>query len=122
MLLPVISFARKVELAIGGLLLITVVVLAVQVWMARHRADVTKEELHVASADLGAADVHAQEMRIYYRDREIKNVRVTKAIEANPDWASVELPDDVADQLRNSSGATREIPEPLQSDVPAEGR
>ncbi|MBD4920674.1 hypothetical protein GUF71_21715 [Xanthomonas citri pv. citri] len=122
MLPPVISLARKVELFIGGLLLLTVVVLVVQVLMARHSADVTKEELHVASADLGAADVHAQEMKIYYRDREIKNVQVTKAIEANPDWASVELPDDVADQLRNSAGTAREIPEPLQSDLPSEGR
>lgn len=122
MLPPVISLARKVELFIGGLLLITVVVLAVQVWMARHKADVVKEELHVASADLGAADVHTKEMRIYYRDREIKNVQVTKAIEANPDWASVELPDDVADQLRNSSGTERAVPEALPGYLPSEGR
>lgn len=122
MLPPIISLARKIELAIGALLLVTVVALAAQVWIARTRVGVTKEELHVASADLGAVDVHTGEMKIYYRDREIKNVQVTKAIEANPDWASVELPDDVADQLRHSSGASRAIPGSMPSDLPAKGR
>lgn len=110
MLPPVISLARKVELFIGGLLLITVVVLAVQVWVVRHRADVVKEEVHAVTADLGAAQVHAVEVQRIYIDKKVKDENVRQAIESNPDWAATELPTDVADQLRHSSGTERAVP------------
>ena len=104
------SLLRRIELTIGLLLLITVVVLATQVWVARKRADVVKQQVHAVTADLGASEVHAEEMKIYYKQREIKDAQVTKAVEANRDWADVELPSDVADQLRHDSGATRAVP------------
>lgn len=104
------SILRKLELFIGLVLLVTVVVLSAQVWIARKSAAIEKEQVHVTTADLGAAEVHAQEMKIYYKQREIKNAQVNATIEANRDWAATELPSDVADQLRHSSGSTRAVP------------
>lgn len=104
------SILRKLELFIGAILLVTVVVLVAQVWIARKSAAIEKEQVHVTTADLGAATVHAQAMQISYQQRDIKNGKVNAAIEANRDWAATELPDDVANQLRHSSGTTRAVP------------
>lgn len=109
-MLPVISLARKIELTIGVLLLVTVAVLSVQVWIARNRADVVKEDLHIAQADIGANAVYQQDMEINRQLRTAQEARVNVTIERNREWAAVELPSDVADQLRNSEGTARAVP------------
>lgn len=104
------SILRKVELFIGVILLVTVVVLSVQVWIARNRADVVKEDLHIAQADIGANAVYQQTMETNRQIRTDQEAKVNVTLERNRDWAAVELPSDVADGLRHSSGATTAIP------------
>lgn len=104
------SILRKLELFIGVILLVTVVVLSVQVWIARNRADVVKEDLHIAQADIGANAVYQQTMETNRQIRTAQEAKVNVTLERNRDWAAVELPSDVADGLRHSSGATTAIP------------
>lgn len=101
------STLKSYALIVASILLIAVSGFA---YYSDTRLKATTSKLETASANAKAYEEYAAKAEVVHKKETIRNEQVQAAVEANPEWADLPLPDDVASLLRHPTGATQAVP------------
>lgn len=104
------SIFRKIELMVGGLLLLAVLLLSAYSMHLRNSRANVQQDYQQASGNASAGTTAARELKTVVIEKEEAHAALNSALEANRTWAAEPVPDDVAALLRHHSGASRAVP------------
>src|SRR5690606_15414460 len=104
------SIFRKIEIALGGLLVLAVILLSAYSLHLRNSRASVQEDYQQASGNAAAATTAANELKTVVIEKEEAHAALDQVFARSPEWADEPVPAAVADLLRHDTGAARAVP------------